>query len=122
MDEIGDIDVRGEEMEENRPVRSPLIFRMLLHLERRTNIGMSHKPTDVSDDASEMMSADLTIIVIMVIRRARVIVLRLTYELDEIDIIMTTLDLLLLLRLVLTSVLRHHLLNLTLGLIRLIPD
>ncbi len=83
---------------------------------------MSRKHTDVSDDASEMMSADLTIIVIMVIRRARVIVLHLTNELDEIDTIMIILDLPLFLRLVLTSVLRHHLLNLTLGLIRLIPD
>ncbi len=82
---------------------------------------MSRKHTDVSDDASEMMSVDLTIIDIMVIRRVRVIVLRLTNELDEIDIIMITLDLLLL-RLVLTSVLRHHLLNLTLDLILLLPD
>ncbi len=77
---------------------------------------MNHKHIDVSVDASVMMSADLTIIIIMVIPRARVIGLHLMNELDGIDTIMTILDLLLL-RLALTSVLRHWLLDLPLDLI-----
>ena len=117
MDETGEIDTNG-----NRPIRSLLLFRMSPHPERRTSIGMSRKHIDVSVDTNGMMSAILTIIiVVMVVPRARVICLHLTNELDGIDTIMTILDLLLL-RLALTSVLCHLLLNLPLGLILPIPD
>ena len=121
MDETGEIDAHGEEMAENRPVESLLIFRIQPHLERRTNIDMSRKHIDVSVDMSGTMSVDLTVIIIMVIPRARVIGLRLTNELDEIDTIMIVLDLLLL-HLALISVRHQQLLNLLLDLIFPIPD
>ncbi len=83
---------------------------------------MGRKPIDVSVDVSGMMSADLIIVlIIMIVPQAQVIDLRLTNELDETDTLMTILDPLLL-RLVLTSVLRLRPFNLTLGIIFLMPD
>ena len=79
---------------------------------------MGRKPIDVSLNASEMMSADLTVI-IMVIPRGRVFGLHLTNELDGIDTLLFVLDLRLL-RFALTPVLRHRRLNLLLGIIHLI--
>ena len=78
---------------------------------------MSHRHIEVFVDALVMMSATL-IIIVMTALRAQVIGRRLMNELGEADTIQIILDLLLL-RLMLTPVLRLRLLNLVLGKIRL---
>ncbi len=111
MIETGEIDVHGEEMEEDRLVKPLLIFPIPLRPERRTSIDMSRKPIDVSVDVHGMMFATLTV-TDMIVLLVRVIGLRLMNELGEIDTPLIIFDLL--------PVLRLRLLKLTLGSINLI--
>ncbi len=113
MIETGEIDVHGEEMEEERLVKLLLIFPIPLHLERRTSIDMSRRPIEMSVDAHEMTVTILTIID-TIVRLVLVIGLRLMNELGEADTTLTILDLLLVLRFLLLRVLHLRLLKLIL--------
>ena len=113
MDETGEVDSGGEELEGNHLVKSLSIFRILLHPERRTSIGMNHKHIEVLVDVLVTL-----IVIVMITPRARVIEHHLMNELDETDAIPITLDLPLLC-LMLTPVRHLRLFNLVLNKIHL---